>query len=66
MGEMVVTSMKANIPLIITRPTAIIGTHSEPFERWIEGVRTIDFVFVEYFKGAITSFVGNPHIILDL
>nr|XP_025669766.1 probable fatty acyl-CoA reductase 5 [Arachis hypogaea] len=66
MGEMVVTSTKGNIPLIITRPTAIIGTHSEPFEGWIEGVRTIDFVFVEYFKGAITSFVGNPEIILDL
>ncbi|MED6160590.1 hypothetical protein PIB30_052855 [Stylosanthes scabra] len=28
--------------------------------------RTIDFVIVEYFKGEITSFVGNPKIIVDL
>nr|XP_029150693.1 probable fatty acyl-CoA reductase 4 [Arachis hypogaea] len=66
MGEMLVMSMKGNIPLIITRPTAVIGTHSEPFPGWIEGVRTIDFVFVEYFKGAITSFVGHPNITMDL
>ncbi|XP_057730455.1 probable fatty acyl-CoA reductase 4 [Arachis stenosperma] len=66
MGEMVVTSMKENIPLIITRPTVIIGTLSEPFPGWIEDVKTIDFVFVEYFKGAITSFVGNSKITLDL
>ncbi|KAL4292714.1 probable fatty acyl-CoA reductase 4 [Arachis ipaensis] len=66
MGEMVVTNMKGNIPLIITRPTVIIGTLSEPFPGWIEDVRTIDFVFVEYFKGAITSFVGNPKITVDL
>ncbi|RYQ97838.1 hypothetical protein Ahy_B08g093911 [Arachis hypogaea] len=37
MGEMLVMSMKGNIPLIITRPTAVIGTHSEPFPGWIEG-----------------------------
>ncbi|MED6205246.1 hypothetical protein PIB30_016039 [Stylosanthes scabra] len=65
MGEMIVTNMKGNIPLIITRPPTILGTHSDPFPGWIEGVRTIDFVFVEYFKGAITSFVGDPNITVD-
>ncbi|MED6205243.1 hypothetical protein PIB30_016036 [Stylosanthes scabra] len=35
-GEMLVTNMKKNIPLIITRPTFIISTHSEPFPGWIE------------------------------
>ncbi|XP_029144562.1 probable fatty acyl-CoA reductase 4 [Arachis hypogaea] len=66
MGEMLVMNMKRNIPLIISRPTAVIGTHSEPFPGWIEGVRTIDFVFVEYFKGAITSFVGDPNKTMDM
>ncbi|MED6205244.1 hypothetical protein PIB30_016037 [Stylosanthes scabra] len=66
MGEMIVTNMKGNIPLIITRPSGILGTHSKPFPGWIEGVRTIDFVFVEYFKGEITSFVGDPNITMDL
>ncbi|QHN95179.1 putative fatty acyl-CoA reductase [Arachis hypogaea] len=66
MGEMLVTNMKGNLPLIITRPSSIIGTHSEPFPGWIEGVRTIDFVFVEYFKGALTSFVGHPKTTIDL
>ncbi|XLT69675.1 hypothetical protein HN873_026114, partial [Arachis hypogaea] len=66
MGEMLVMNMKRNIPLIISRPTAVIGTHSEPFPGWIEGVRTIDFVFVEYFKGALTSFVGDPNKTMDM
>ncbi|MED6115611.1 hypothetical protein PIB30_092330, partial [Stylosanthes scabra] len=65
MGEMIVTNMKGNIPLIIIRPTTILGTHSDPFPGWIEGVRTIDFVFVEYFKGAMISFVGDPNITVD-
>ncbi|KAL1345566.1 hypothetical protein AAHE18_08G126900 [Arachis hypogaea] len=66
MGEMLVTNMKGNLPLIITRPTMMIGTHSQPFPGWVEGVRTIDFVFVEYFKGALTSFVGHPKTTIDL
>ncbi|MED6148870.1 hypothetical protein PIB30_057130 [Stylosanthes scabra] len=66
MGEMLVTNMKGNIPLIITRPTSIISTHSKPFPGWIERAGTIDFVLVEYFKGARTSFVGNPKVTIDL
>ncbi|KAE9585811.1 putative alcohol-forming fatty acyl-CoA reductase [Lupinus albus] len=39
MGEMIMGNMKDNIDLIITRPTMIVGTHSEPFPGWIEDVR---------------------------
>ncbi|XP_061342400.1 alcohol-forming fatty acyl-CoA reductase-like [Gastrolobium bilobum] len=65
MGEMVLLNMKDDVPLIITRPTMVISTHSEPFPGWIEGVRTLDVVFVKYGKGTLRSFLGHPKTILD-
>lgn len=39
MGEMVVSDLKNNLPLIIIRPTIVTSTYKEPFPGWIEGVR---------------------------
>ncbi|RDX96591.1 putative fatty acyl-CoA reductase 4, partial [Mucuna pruriens] len=66
MGEMLVMNMKDALPLIIIRPTIVISTYLEPFPGWIEGLRTIDFVVVNYGEGTVTSFVGNPKTILDV
>ncbi|XP_019448059.1 PREDICTED: probable fatty acyl-CoA reductase 4 [Lupinus angustifolius] len=65
MGEMIMGNMKDNLHLIVTRPTMIVGTHSEPFPGWIEEVRTIDFLIAAYCKGTLTSFVGHSEIVLD-
>ncbi|XP_057457852.1 fatty acyl-CoA reductase 3-like isoform X2 [Lotus japonicus] len=68
MAEMLLVKMKdtLSLPLIIIRPTMILGTYSEPFPGWVEGVRTIDFVVAKYGNGTMTSFVGKPEIILDV
>ncbi|XP_054811043.1 fatty acyl-CoA reductase 2, chloroplastic-like isoform X2 [Prosopis cineraria] len=39
MGEMIITSLKGDIPLAIVRPTVIGSTYKEPFPGWIEGNR---------------------------
>ncbi|CAK9314313.1 unnamed protein product [Citrullus colocynthis] len=39
MGEMVVSDLENNLPLIIIRPTIVTSTYKEPFPGWIEGVR---------------------------
>ncbi|KAH1238271.1 putative fatty acyl-CoA reductase 5 [Glycine max] len=66
MGEILLMKMKDTLPLFVIRPTTVVSTHSEPFPGWIEGVRTIDFVVVNYGQGILTSFVGNSETILDL
>ncbi|XP_019431553.1 PREDICTED: probable fatty acyl-CoA reductase 4 [Lupinus angustifolius] len=65
MGEMIMGNMKDNLHLIITRPTMIVGTHSEPFPGWIEEVRTMDFLIAAYCQGTLTSFVGHSDTVLD-
>lgn len=39
MAEMLVSKARDDLPLIIARPTIVLGTHSEPFPGWIEKVR---------------------------
>jgi alcohol-forming fatty acyl-CoA reductase len=39
MGEMVLDSMRGEIPVVTIRPSIIEGTWSEPIPGWIEGIR---------------------------
>ncbi|KAK7405786.1 hypothetical protein VNO78_07395 [Psophocarpus tetragonolobus] len=66
MGEILLMKTKDTLPLIIIRPTMVTSTHSEPFPGWIEGIRTIDFVVVNYGNGTLSNFVGNQDTILDV
>ncbi|KAB2065589.1 hypothetical protein ES319_A09G099500v1 [Gossypium barbadense] len=66
MGEMLLERFKGDLPLVIIRPTIIASTYKQPFPGWIEGVRTIDSVLVNYGKGKLTCFPGNLNSALDV
>ncbi|KAL2511103.1 putative fatty acyl-CoA reductase 4 [Abeliophyllum distichum] len=66
MGEMLLENLKENIKVIIVRPTIITSTYKEPFSGWIEGIRTVDSIFVSYGKGKLKFFVGDPDSTLDM
>ncbi|XP_073146337.1 fatty acyl-CoA reductase 1-like [Henckelia pumila] len=66
MGEMVLEKFKEVANLIILRPTIITSTITEPFAGWIEGLRTLDSIFVAYGKGKLKFFVGDPESTLDM
>ncbi|XP_075520015.1 putative fatty acyl-CoA reductase 4 [Primulina tabacum] len=66
MGEMVLENFKEKANLIILRPTIITSTITEPFSGWIEGLRTLDSIFVAYGKGKLKFFVGDPGSTLDM
>ncbi|XP_075512765.1 fatty acyl-CoA reductase 1-like [Primulina tabacum] len=66
MGEMVLENFKGEANLIILRPTIITSTITEPFSGWIEGLRTLDSLFVAYGKGKLKFFVGDPESTVDM
>lgn len=66
MGEMVLGHMKGNIPLVIVRPTIVTSTYKEPFPGWVEGIRTIDSLAVNYAKGRLPFFLGDPETVTDV
>lgn len=39
MGEMMIDSMRGDIPVVIIRPSVIESTYKEPFPGWMEGSR---------------------------
>ncbi|KAL4011314.1 hypothetical protein IC575_028368 [Cucumis melo] len=66
MGEMLISELKENIPVVIIRPTIVSSTYKEPFPGWVEGVRTIDSLAVAYGKGKITCFLGDVNALVDV
>ncbi|KDO70939.1 hypothetical protein CISIN_1g047226mg, partial [Citrus sinensis] len=66
MGEMLIDTMKENIPIVIIRPGIIESTYKEPFPGWIEGNRMLDLIVSYYGKGQLNGFVGDPSGIIDL
>ncbi|RYR43050.1 hypothetical protein Ahy_A08g039484 [Arachis hypogaea] len=58
MGEMLLGSLKENIP--------VTSTYKEPFPRWIEGTRTVDSVVVTYGKGKLKCFILDQTALLDM
>ncbi|KAM6595226.1 hypothetical protein CsatA_005750 [Cannabis sativa] len=66
MGEMILEEEKANINVVILRPTIVTSTYKEPFPGWVEGIRTIDSMAVGYAKGKLTCFLGDLESIVDV
>ncbi|KAL6642511.1 hypothetical protein ACP70R_020692 [Stipagrostis hirtigluma subsp. patula] len=66
MGEMVINSMRGEIPVVIIRPSIIESTLKEPFPGWIQGNRMVDPVILNYGKGQMTSFLGDPDCVFDV
>ncbi|KAL3850314.1 hypothetical protein ACJIZ3_012196 [Penstemon smallii] len=66
MGEMLLENFMENVKVIIARPTIVTTTYKDPFPGWIEGVRTLDGLFVAYGKGNVKVFIGDPQTTLDV
>ncbi|XAR70055.1 Long-chain-fatty-acyl-CoA reductase [Bertholletia excelsa] len=66
MGEMLIDSMKAEIPTVIIRPSVIESTYREPFPGWMEGNRMMDPIILYYGKGQLTGFLVDPNGVLDV
>jgi fatty acyl-CoA reductase len=39
MGEMLVESLRGDIPVVILRPSVVESTLADPFPGWMEGIR---------------------------
>ena len=39
MGEMLLGSVREDLPVVIVRPSIVTSTFEEPFPGWIEGTR---------------------------
>ncbi|XP_028107371.1 fatty acyl-CoA reductase 2 [Camellia sinensis] len=66
MGEMVIDSMRGEIPVVIIRPSVIESTYREPFPGWMEGNRMMDPIVLYYGKGQLTGFLVDPNGVLDV
>ncbi|KAI3917843.1 hypothetical protein MKW92_020179 [Papaver armeniacum] len=67
MGEMIISESKGHDhKIVILRPTIVTSTLKEPFPGWIEGVRTIDSVFLAFGKGKCRCTAANSQTILDI
>ncbi|KAL4326660.1 fatty acyl-CoA reductase 3 [Arachis ipaensis] len=66
MGEMLVETLKEDMPVVILRPTIVTSTYKEPFPGWVEGVRTIDSLIVAYGKGKLTCFLADLKKVFDV
>ncbi|WCJ34088.1 Fatty acyl-CoA reductase 2 chloroplastic [Euphorbia peplus] len=66
MGEMMIDSMRGEIPVVIIRPSVIESTFREPFPGWMEGNRMMDPIILYYGKGQLTGFLVDPNGVLDV
>ncbi|CAN4117272.1 unnamed protein product [Withania somnifera] len=65
-GEMMINSMRDEIPTLILRPSIITSSYKEPFPGWIQGFRTIDPLIFFYRKGDLPCLLGDPNCLVDL
>eukprot|EP00268_Persea_americana_P030411 TRINITY_DN29432_c0_g1_i2.p1 TRINITY_DN29432_c0_g1~~TRINITY_DN29432_c0_g1_i2.p1 ORF type:complete len:334 (-),score=30.01 TRINITY_DN29432_c0_g1_i2:122-1123(-) len=65
MGEMLIGTFREKLPLVIVRPTIITSTYKDPFPGWMEGIRTVDTLIVNYAKGNLKCFMADPNSIMD-
>ncbi|XP_024024401.1 fatty acyl-CoA reductase 2 [Morus notabilis] len=66
MGEMMIDSMRGDVPVVIIRPSVIESTCKEPFPGWMEGNRMMDPIILYYGKGQLTGFLVDPNGVLDV
>ncbi|KAL0437019.1 UNVERIFIED_CONTAM: Alcohol-forming fatty acyl-CoA reductase [Sesamum radiatum] len=64
-GEMLLENFE-KAKIVIIRPTIVTSTYKESFPGWIEGVRTMDSIFVAYGKGKLKFFAGDPNSTPDM
>ncbi|KAF8759268.1 hypothetical protein HU200_010304 [Digitaria exilis] len=63
MGEMVLGTMRGDLPIVIVRPSIVISTFQDPFPGWIEGIRTMDVMIAAAYEQKLPCFISGP--ILD-
>ncbi|KAL3623806.1 Fatty acyl-CoA reductase 2 [Castilleja foliolosa] len=66
MGEMMIDNLRGDIPVVVIRPSVIESTYKGPFPGWIEGNRMMDPIILQYGKGQLTGFLGDPDGVLDV
>ncbi|CAL4912752.1 unnamed protein product [Urochloa decumbens] len=66
MGEMVINSMRGEVPVVTIRPSVIESTWRDPFPGWMEGNRMMDPVVLYYGKGQLSGFLADPEGVLDV
>lgn len=66
MGEMLLGSMRGDVPVVILRPSIIESTHNDPFPGWIEGNRMMDPIVTYYGKGQLCGFLVDPNAVIDV
>ncbi|XP_050287961.1 fatty acyl-CoA reductase 2, chloroplastic-like [Quercus robur] len=66
MGEMLLNSMRGDIPLVIIRPSVIESSIKEPFPGWIEGIKMLDPLILSYGKGRLPGFIVDPKAVIDV
>ncbi|KAH9602293.1 hypothetical protein KSS87_012971 [Heliosperma pusillum] len=66
MGEMLLNSVRGDVPVVILRPSVIESTYQDPFPGWIEGNRMMDPVVTYYGKGLLSGFPIDPKGVIDV
>ncbi|XP_047337277.1 fatty acyl-CoA reductase 2, chloroplastic [Impatiens glandulifera] len=66
MGEMLIDSMRGEVPVVIVRPSVIESTYREPFPGWMEGNRMMDPIVLYYGRGLLTGFLVDPKGVIDV
>ncbi|KAH0632662.1 hypothetical protein KY284_035448 [Solanum tuberosum] len=66
MSEMVIDSMREDIPIVIIRPSIITTSYEQPFPGWIQGFRVIDPIITFYGKGVFPSIFADPNCLIDV
>lgn len=41
MGEMLLESLRGDLPVVVLRPSVVESTLAEPFPGWLEGIRYV-------------------------
>ncbi|KAG0520524.1 hypothetical protein BDA96_08G081500 [Sorghum bicolor] len=66
MGEMLLGHLRGDLPVVIVRPSIITSILNDPLPGWMEGIRTIDSFIVGYAKQALSIFLVDLDVILDM
>jgi len=66
MGEMLLGHFRGDLPVVIVRPSIITSILNEPLPGWMEGIRTIDSFIVGYAKQALSIFLVDLDLIMDV
>ncbi|KAK4730749.1 hypothetical protein R3W88_023737 [Solanum pinnatisectum] len=65
-GEMMINSMRNEIPILILRPSVITSSYKEPFPGWIQGYRVIDPSIFLYGKGELPALYCDQDTHVDV